>query len=302
MSYFQSLSVFLTVAEEGSFSAAAKKLSLTQPTISFHIDNLEKNFGCPLFTRTTKGVLPTVYGHKLHANLRHMNELLHLTRQQLAAMVAGSEGQILLGASSIPGDYILPGLLAEFLKQNPGLRLCLKTGDSQSILAAYREGNFPIIIVGCPPPVDLTGEVVPLWSDELVLAAHPDRVSSDGLTLSAPDLSRFPFILRKSSSASRQTALDALRQWGVDPASLNVVLEIDGNEAMKTAMLSNLGVGFISRWAIREQLTAGHLIAFDLPTLNIHRRFFAIGDLAFQPACVTRFWQYLIGGATIHCP
>ena len=294
MSYFQSLSVFLTVVEEGSFSAAAKKLKLTQPTISFHIDNLEKDFSCPLFTRTTKGVLPTVYGHKLHDNLRHMNDLLHRTRQQLAAMVAGTSGQILLGASSIPGDYILPRLLADFLQQNPSLKLSLQTGDSQSMLTAFREGLFPLVIVGSKPPDDLLGEVAPLWSDELVLAAHPDRTKGQMTPLLPQDLTRFPFILRKNSSASRKTSLDALQKWGVEPASLNVVLEIASNEAMKSAMQNNLGIGFISRWAIREQLATGRLVTLDLPGLHIQRQFYAIGDLKFQSPCVTRFWQYLL--------
>ncbi|HWR40846.1 MAG TPA: LysR family transcriptional regulator [Patescibacteria group bacterium] len=300
MSYFQSLSVFLTVVEEGSFSAAAKRLSLTQPTISFHIDNLEKNFGCPLFTRTTKGVHPTVYGNKLHDNLRHMNELLHRTRQQLASMVAGTSGKILLGASSIPGDYILPGFLADFLKQNPDLKVCLQTGDSQSMMTAYREGLFPIVITGSKPAEEVPGETVPLWSDELVLAAHPDRTADGSLTPQPQDILKLPFIMRKDSSASRQTSLAALRQWGVEPSSLNIVLEIAGNEAMKSAMQNNLGVGFISRWAIRDSLASGRLVAINLPGLSIRRRFYATGDLAFQPPCVTRFWQYLLSVGNQH--
>jgi molybdate transport repressor ModE-like protein len=76
MSQWQSLSVFLAVAEEGSFSGAAKKLEITQPTVSFHIDNLEKKLGCPLVERTAKGTTLTVYGEVLFANLGKAEALL----------------------------------------------------------------------------------------------------------------------------------------------------------------------------------------------------------------------------------
>ena len=105
MSHWHSLSVFIGVAEEGSFSGAAKRLELTQPTVSFHIDSLEKKFGCPLFQRTAKGATLTVYGETLYQNTRIISSLLDETEKQLKAMREGAAGKILFGASSIPASW-----------------------------------------------------------------------------------------------------------------------------------------------------------------------------------------------------
>ncbi|SDE86387.1 LysR family transcriptional regulator [Sporomusa acidovorans] len=290
MSYIQSLTVFLNVAEEGSFSAAAKKLELTQPTVSFHIDNLEKNFGCPLFTRTSKGVSLTIYGEKLFATTRTINGLISETHKEIQAMSQGSAGRILLGASTIPADYILPPLLAKFLQKHPGLTISLVTGDSQTILDKFTQGEIPIAVVGAKPEDAIMCQ--PLCHDNLVLAAHPDfRVIAQG---NAKDwLLKLPFILRKKSSGTARSALDVLAQLDIFPEKLNIIMEVDSNQTVKAAMLNKIGVGFISAWAVENELKSGRLVALPLPGPAIIRQFYAISRPPLQPACLELFWQYL---------
>ncbi|MBP2635149.1 MAG: cysL [Firmicutes bacterium] len=291
MSYIQSLTVFLNVAEEGSFSSAAKKLELTQPTVSFHIDNLEKNFGCPLFTRTSKGVSLTVYGDKLYKTTRTINTLIAGTHQEIQAMIKGSAGQLLLGASTIPADYILPTLMANFLNEHPGLTLSLVTGDSQTILDKFTQGEIPIAIVGTKPEDTITS--LPLWHDTLLLVAHPD-FKAHIQTGSAQDwLRTLPLILRKTSSGSARTALDALAQIDVTPDQLTIVMEVGSNQAVKSAILSKIGVGFISAWAVTNELKSGQLISLPLPCPPITRQFYAVSRQPLYPSCLESFWQYL---------
>lgn len=133
MSYLQALDVFIAVAEEHSFSAAAKKLSLSQPTVSFHIDSMERKFGCPLFVRTRRGAELTVYGRTLYDNTRNVQELLARTERKIRDLRQGVSGKITIGAGTIPGEYILPSLLALFLQQHPGVSVNLISADSQSI-------------------------------------------------------------------------------------------------------------------------------------------------------------------------
>ncbi|SCM79071.1 Transcriptional regulator, LysR family [uncultured Sporomusa sp.] len=292
MSYIQSLTVFLQVAEEGSFSAAAKKLALTQPTVSFHIDNLEKNFGCPLFTRTSKGVSLTIYGEKLYETTRTINSLVASTHSEIQAMTQGSRGRILLGASTIPADYILPPLLARFLSEHPGLTLSLVTGDSQTILKRFTQGEFPIAVIGSKPDDSLISQ--PLWTDALVLAAHPDFKPVSGTSPVKDWLPALPFILRKESSGTARSALDALARLGITADDLTVVMEAGSNQAIKAAIMNKIGVGFISAWAVESELASGQLIVLPLPGAAIKRQFYALSRQPLRPACLETFWQYLI--------
>lgn len=292
MSYIQSLTVFLQVAEEGSFSAAAKKLALTQPTVSFHIDNLEKNFGCPLFTRTSKGVSLTIYGEKLYETTRTINSLVASTHSEIQAMTQGSRGRILLGASTIPADYILPPLLARFLSEHPGLTLSLVTGDSQTILKRFTQGEFPIAVIGSKPDDSLISQ--PLWTDALVLAAHPDFKPVSGTSPVKDWLPALPFILRKESSGTARSALDALARLGITADDLTVVMEAGSNQAIKAAIMNKIGVSFISAWAVESELASGQLIALPLPGTAIKRQFYALSRQPLRPACLETFWQYLI--------
>ncbi|TWH52041.1 LysR family transcriptional regulator [Sporomusa sp. KB1] len=296
MSYIQSLTVFLYVAEEGSFSAAAKKLELTQPTVSFHIDNLEKDFGCPLFTRTSKGVSLTIYGKKLHETTRTINGLIAGTHQEIQAMAQGSAGRILLGGSTIPADYILPPLIAKFLKDHMGLTVSLVTGDSQAILEKFNAGEIPIAVVGAKPADNLVS--MPLWHDTLVLAAHPDYKTYAQASPVQDWLLSLPFILRKKSSGTARAALDALAGLNIAPEQLSVIMEVGSNQAVKAAILNKIGIGFISAWAVETELKSGQLITLPLPGPAIKRQFYAVSRQPLFPFCLESFWQYLINQNT----
>jgi DNA-binding transcriptional LysR family regulator len=292
LSSLQALSVFLSVAEEGSFSAAAKKLNLTQPTVSFHIDNLEKKFACPLFIRTSKGVSLTVYGQTLYQNTHKIHDIVHETQNQIQSMVAGSAGHITVGASTIPGEYILPPLLADFLHQHTGISLSLKTGDSGTILAAFREGAFPIAIVGSKPENVLHCQ--PLWNDELVLIAHPDIARSLPANPQISDILNCPFVMREASSGTREVFMHALEAHNIDLEQCNIILEVGGNESLKSAVLHKIGIGFISHWAIQQELSDGRLHVIPVPDLMSKRQFYAVCNPPLYPTCIQLFWDFLL--------
>jgi len=291
MSHWQSLAVFSAVAEEGSFSAAAKKLDLTQPTVSFHIDNLEKDFGCQLFQRMARGVALTVYGTTLlHYTLKINTQLLE-ARNHLKAVMAGTAGNIIIGASTIPAEYILPALLAEFLRDHPALKISMSSGDSQTILADFAAGNFPIAIVGTHP-----GDGYPcleLWQDELVLIAHPEVCAELGTNPQMTELLALPFVARSGSSGSLHSVHAALENQGISPSSMRVILEVSGNEALKAAVINRTGLGFISEWAIRQEIQNGSLKVVPLPSLRIRRQFYAVCRQPLTPICLQLFWDFL---------
>ncbi len=295
MSYWQSLAVFSAVVEEGSFSGAAKKLELTQPTISFHIDNLERDFGCQLFQRTARGVTLTVYGEVLLHHTGKINGQLSQAHNQIKAMLAGSAGTIALGASTIPAEYIVPRLIASFLRTQPELRVALHTGDSQTVLAGFASGNYPVAIVGTHPGDE--HPVLALWPDELVLIAHPALCAKLGPAPSLTELLSYPFAARVESSGSLRTVHAALESRGISPAQMRIVLEVGGNEALKSAVISQIGLAFISRWAIQQELQTGALKVIDTPGLKIPRWFYAVCRQPLTPTCFQLFWDALAAEA-----
>lgn len=296
MSYLQSLPVFFTVVEEGSFSSAAKKLKLTQPTISFHIDNLEKKLGCPLFTRTAKGVSLTVYGEKLYDSTNKIEAIVHETYNEISTLVNGNAGHIILGASTIPAEYILPPLLGQFLRDHPKVKITLKSDATDTILSAYANNEFSIAIIGRKPPEQFPAQ--PLWHDELLLVAHPDIMRKLPANPDPSMLEKTPMVIRETSSATRNTLAAALQSLGMTLEQCNIVLEVGGNEALKSAVLSQLGIGFISRWAVQNELRTGSLVAITLPKLEIKRQFYALSKTPLLPTCVQNLWDFLLSSAT----
>jgi DNA-binding transcriptional LysR family regulator len=292
MSYLHSLSVFTAVAEEKSFSAAAKKLELTQPTVSFHIDNLEKQFGCPLFVRNTKGVTLTVYGEKLYCSTQKIHAIAKETENHIKALVSGEAGQITIGASTIPGEYILPGFIAEFLRCRPGIKVSIRTANSQAILAEFLQGHYAFSIVGMKP--DPTIHSIPLWHDRLVLAAHPDLADQLNDNADIVSILAQPLVVRESTSGTKHTVLRILKEHNITQQDLNIVFEVTSNEALKTALLQKAGIGFISSWAIEYELASGRLKTIALPGINMERTFYALRQASLSPTCVEHVWQFLL--------
>lgn len=292
MPHWQSLSVFLAVAEEGSLSGAAKRLSLTQPTVSFHMDNLEKRIGCPLVERTAKGTALTVYGEILYETTSQADALLRTAERRLREMASGTAGKITVGASTIPAEYILPGIIASFLAGHPGLEFTMRTGDSQTVLAALAAGEFPVAVIGQPPGEGFFAR--PLLEDEIVLIAHPAVAARLGESPSLAAVADQPLVSRAPTSASMRTVCAELTRRGLRRDSWRPALTVGGNEALKAAVREQAGVGFISRWAVKGELAAGSLAVVPLPGLSIARRFYAVCRPPLVPACVEKFWDYLV--------
>lgn len=286
----QSLSVFIAVAEEENFTSAARRLNLTQPTVSFHMDNLEKNLGCLLFNRTSKGVTLTPYGKRLYESASIVDKTLKTTYSEIRRMAEGNAGHIYIGASTIPGEYILPGLISSFLSQKNAMRFTLTTNNSKHILDSFLAGKFAIAVVGIKP-VDI--EAIELWDDELVLVGHPD------LTANLQDpaewkLGDFPLVFRADPSGSRKTIMEALEKLGIHSNMLKVVLEVTGNQSLKSALINKAGIGFMSRWAVKDEIAAGTLTILEVPGLCIKRTFYLVSNPLLETTGIGRFIDYLV--------
>lgn len=266
------LEAFIAVADTGSFTSAAQNLLLTQPTVSARIASLEASLETKLLDRGPGGVRPTPVGMLV---LDHARRLIR-DRQEVVEAVhhfLGRPGGTLdMGASSIPGAYLLPSVLAKLQKEHPGIRVRLDVSDTDETLARLLSGKFEIAIVGREvKDVGLVSRKI--WEDEILFVAAPELAARLAGDVGRQAMQSLPIVLREAGSGTRAAALAALESAGAQIDKLNVVLEISGNAAAREAALQGIGATFLSRFAVGESLAAGKLVVLPLPGAPLIRPF-----------------------------
>ncbi len=264
------LRVFVAVYRERSFSKAAHRVGLSQPTISEHIKGLEKELGCRLFDRVSRTVIPTVYAHRLFEGAVKLLDEAERLKNRVLEKEPKLAGEIKIGASTIPGSYILPSRAAAFKKQYPEVSFEIYIGDTREITELVVTHRLMMAVVGAElEPQRLKYDK--LMDDELVLACRTDLVRDDTITVEA--LREVPFILREEGSGTRKAFEEALKDIGLGIGDLNVVGVLGGTDAIRQAMKEGLGVSVISRIAIEDELQSGQLKSLTLEGFSIKRAF-----------------------------
>ncbi|HOY62001.1 MAG TPA: LysR family transcriptional regulator, partial [bacterium] len=169
---FHQLEVFCGVVETGSFSAAAARLGLTQPTVSAHIMAVEKNTGVSLIDRKGRNVQPTAAGRVFYNHALKMLAMKNEADRSIGMLADIVTGSVVIGGSNIPGTYFLPRSIAAFRKERPGVAVSLKVGGSQEVIEMADSGEVDLAVVG-KVPTGKNFECHEIWGDELVLVAHP---------------------------------------------------------------------------------------------------------------------------------
>ena len=272
----RNLEIFCRVVELRSFSRAAEEVFLTQPTVSGRIAALERQVGATLLDRLGREVVPTQAGTILY---RHAQELLAHHRaamQELSEFLGALRGSLLLGGSTIPGEYLLPGKIAQFKAAHPGVTIRLKIADSAEIIARVAAGELELGAVGSrEETADL--HFVPFDQDHLVLAVPPDHRWALQGEIRLEELFSEPFIAREAGSGTRRTFEQALRQQGIDPRrELNVVCELGSTEAVKRCIEAGGGVGIVSDRALQHELHHGLLKKVTFQGLTLARLFYLV--------------------------
>ena len=167
------LQVFMAIWELHSFSKAAEKLYLTQPTISGHLKSLETILGTTLFNRSTRNISPTKAGELFHPFARKILNLMSQSEEEMNLFIGRKKGTLEIGGSNIPGEYILPPAIGRFKQDHPEIKITLKIGDTEDIVAAVADGLLELGMVGAimdRPDIIFEACLV----DDLVLIAPPD--------------------------------------------------------------------------------------------------------------------------------
>lgn len=261
-----SLQIFCLVVQHLSFSRAAAAAGLTRPAVSRHIKQLEAHFGVPLLRRTTRQIELTPAGQSL---LTHAQCVLNQYRELEAAMAVfhhASKNLVVVGASTLPGEHLLPRVLAGFhgWAAENRLQVQVRIGNSDQVLQWLREGEVDLGVVGqCVPDARLAHQQ--LAEDEVVLAVPPAYRVPDPVPLTA--LRHIPLVMREPGSATRRTVLEHLQRHGIRLSDLQIVAEMSSPESVRAAVQEGMGCTFLSV----ASLGRGSLRAVRLQGISLRR-------------------------------
>ncbi len=266
------LEIFCTVLEEGSFSKAAEALRLTQPTVSIHIKALEKDLSARLIDRMGRKIQATEAGTLLY---KYAREIVRMKRDALAALndyTGNIKGNLIIAASTIPGEYILPPILSSFRQEFSSIVPILKISDSKNVFDMVVEGRADIGVMG-EYIVDSGTTTTPFIDDEIILVAPGDFKKE---SLSQDDLKTLPFIIRGAGSGSRSTIVAALADFDISLDDLNICAEFGSTQSMIEALKSSMGLAFISKRAVKDLLSSGVINEIALSGLPIKRQIYTV--------------------------
>ncbi|TMB46771.1 MAG: LysR family transcriptional regulator [Chloroflexi bacterium] len=261
------LRTFKTVADMASFSLAAHRLRLSQPSVSYQVKELEDTLGLPLLDRLGKRVQLTEAGSMLYGYARRILDELDEAALAAEEMRGIKRGSLRVGASTTVGIYLLPAALGAFKKLHPGLVISLEIGTRERVQQQVLRNELDLAVVG-PALKDPDLVIVPFISDELVVVAPAGHGLAARRALTLKDVAREPFIMREASSGSRWSLEKAARKAG---AKLQVAMELGSNGAIKHAVESGLGLAVLSRFACALEIASGRLVELDVQGFPIQR-------------------------------
>jgi LysR family transcriptional regulator, low CO2-responsive transcriptional regulator len=271
------LETFIKAAELSSFSAAARALGLTQAAVSQRIQALEQDLGVPLFVRREGRVLLTAAGQRLHRYALRILDLHREARREVAGQDVPLAGELILAASSVPGEHLLPGLLAAFRERHPHVRLRVTVADTRAVLRQVERGDAHLGLTGGQGDSPHL-EYRPFARDELMLVVPAGHPWARRRRVPLGQLCGQPLILREAGSGSRRCLEEALAEAGKSPHDLRVALELGSNEAIQEAVRRGLGLAVLSARAAERELRAGRLHALRVAGLPLERAMFAVWD------------------------
>ena len=270
------LKVFLSVFKNRSFSKASEDLHLTQPTISSHIKALEDELEVRLFDRLGRTIVPTTEAEALQPRAAEAVESVEELKAAINLGTGAIRGELVIGASTIPGTYIIPAKAAGFRESYPDISFQVIIGDSKSITGMVSAGDLLTGAVGAVMEQKRL-EYTPFYEDELIMVSSPKLPKlTNGKTLSVKEFQSLPFILREEGSGTRKAMERHFSEAGINPREMSVAATLGSTEAVKEAVRAGLGLSVISRLAAKEDLRAGRLVEVKIRGLGPMRRNFYI--------------------------
>lgn len=272
---FRQLETFVTVVKLKSFSKAAETLYITQPTVSNHISNLEKELNTILVNRTNKSITLTTAGNLLY---KYAIEIINKRDNALFSLnqfEGKIEGILEISSSTIPEQYFLPELLNRFNRIYPDVKYDLKKYDTGEVIANILSGKIDFGIVGAKKESKQL-EYIEIMDDDIVLAAPNKDKYVNINSITVDQLLDYPLILREKGSGTRNIVENTLSDHNYCIDSLNVIAYIENTETIKECVKKGLGVTFISSKAIASDLESDSLKTISFIDFDFKRKFYFV--------------------------
>lgn len=248
------LQALVEIARHRNMSRAAESLFVTQPALTARMRSLERDMGSQLLVRTGHGMQLTAAGEAFLPYATRALDAISEGRAMLTRLARGEGGELVVGAAPAISTYVLPVALRAFRERSPGVELRVRTGHSEDVLELVLQGQVEL---GLGRRLHHNGvEQAHLYDDELVLVVDSAHALATRKAVAVDDLAAEQLILFDTRSSYHELTAALFRQAGVTPRG---VMELDNIDATKKMIAQGLGVGFLPRTAVAEELAAGTL-------------------------------------------
>ncbi len=261
------LRLYKEVASRGSFTAAAEAMMMSQPGASLQVKALERHFGVRLLERSGSGLKLTEAGEIVLDAATSILSAADRMEQLVAELRGARRGRIVIAANITGGMYVVPPIIAAFREAQPEVDILLQIEPTERIYERVEQGIVDVAVVGGPTAGERF-EVRRLCRDRLVLIAHPRHPLADRADLALDEVARAELILPETGSRMRALVEHAFRE---ERLAIRPRLVVSGTEAIKRAVASRLGVGFVSVYAVTEEVRAGVLRVIPLRRTDLSR-------------------------------
>jgi DNA-binding transcriptional LysR family regulator len=289
---FRQLEAFCAIIDWGSFSEAAKRLYITQPTISNHLRMLEKELNTSLIKRTTKTLAITPDGRKFY---EYAHNILSIRDKALSDFSRGSTHRIHIGVSSTPSICILPEIISEYKNLHADAYFEVFQTDSVGIINGLNSGTFDVGITGTPYS-DEQFECISIYHDEMFLAM-PDNEHYRTL-YNAGDIDTLlmePFILREKGSGTRRKTVSILESLGISESQLNISARMNDLNSVIAGITHGLGVSLLSKSVI-DTINSDKILSIPIDSENpeMFRDYYLIYKKTVSDGYVTDFTDHIL--------
>ena len=264
---YDSLKTFVTLCEVGNFTKTSEILHISQPSVSLHIKNLEREFQTELFVRSPKLVQITPTGEILYKRVKQIIAIYEQAKEDILEHHNSVQGELIIGASFTIGEYILPSLLSKLQKDFPALELQIIIGNTHEIVESVRSLQVDIgLIEGQTNDTEVS--VHPFMEDELfIIASNEHPLASKG-PLGIADLQNQAWVSREQGSGTREYLNHVIRSTGLTVKSL---ITISSNQGIKESVIQGMGLSLLSRSVIEREVKNGDLSVIPIKDKSFTR-------------------------------
>lgn len=249
----QKFQVFKTVADSKNITSAARKMHMSQSSISLQIQSLEEQFGARFLDRTNRGVTLTRAGYVFYQYVCSILEVMEEIQQKVSLLSEDRRRYVNLGATLTIGEYIMPQILVYLYKEWPDINFKTVIANTEIISQGILDRKIHVGLIEGPVAQNRQLKIESFWQDELVVVVPYHHPWAERNSITLAELAQERFITREVGSGTRKVMENYFEEWGVDPGLLNISMELGSTQAIKQVVSAGLGITVISYLTVRQE-------------------------------------------------